>query len=180
MKKKKLLSPSKMVQFAKLVGTYEHPFYYRSIANALVKLGIQKHPSATDKSFVSKHYDKIVEHLKSHGLVHQLYQPKYTKTPKTKKVSSKPKDYGFYSTRPWLELRYAVLKKYGAKCMCCGATRADGVQIHVDHIKPRVKFPELELDINNLQVLCSECNIGKSYKDDSDWRTHLDEIKKAP
>lgn len=175
-RKKKLLSPSKMVQFAKLVGTYEHPFYYRSIANALIKIGIQKHQGATDKSFVNRHYDKIVEHLKKHGLVHQSYQPKTTKTKKSTPPTVQ-QEVGFYSTREWLELRYAILKKYKATCMCCGATRADGTQIHVDHIKPRFKHPELALDINNLQVLCAECNRGKSYKDDTDWRTDVDETK---
>lgn len=179
MRKKKRLSQSKMVEFAKLVGTYEHPFLYRSIANGLVKLGFTKPPSATDKSFVSKNYDMVVEHLKKHGLVHESYQPKYSNTPKSSKPSPPITERGFYSSRNWLELRYKVLKKYGAKCMCCGATRADGAQIHVDHIKPRIKFPALELEESNLQVLCSNCNIGKSYKDDTDWRTDVDEHKQT-
>ena len=51
--------------------------------------------------------------------------------------------------------------------MVCGSTE----RIHVDHIKPRSKYPELELDINNLQVLCEDCNIGKSNIDETDWRT---------
>jgi len=43
-------------------------------------------------------------------------------------------------------------------------------QIHVDHIKPRSKFPELELVFDNLQVLCDDCNIGKSNVDSTDFR----------
>lgn len=54
--------------------------------------------------------------------------------------------------------------------MCCGATREDGVQIQVDHIKPRKTHPELALDINNLQVLCEVCNHGKGNWDQTDWR----------
>ena len=73
----------------------------------------------------------------------------------------------FYKTREWLELRYKVLAKYGRLCQCCKTTNA---VFHVDHIKPRSLFPELELDINNLQVLCESCNIGKSNKDVTDWR----------
>lgn len=76
----------------------------------------------------------------------------------------------FYASREWKELRYKAIQIHGGRCQCCGATAAHGVMIHVDHIKPRSKFPELELVLGNLQVLCDVCNIGKSNKDDSDWR----------
>jgi len=76
----------------------------------------------------------------------------------------------FYDTQEWKTLRYKVLVKYGATCQCCGATRHDGVKIHVDHIKPRSRFPELELDENNLQILCEPCNMGKRAHDLTDWR----------
>lgn len=76
----------------------------------------------------------------------------------------------FYQTWAWKSLRYQALKKYGARCMVCGATPESGAVICVDHIKPRSKFPELSLDINNLQVLCTDCNMGKSNWDETDWR----------
>ena len=63
-----------------------------------------------------------------------------------------------------------ALKKYGPRCQCCGATPADGVRINVDHIKPRKHYPELALDVENLQVLCEECNHGKGNWDTTDWR----------
>ena len=63
-----------------------------------------------------------------------------------------------------------VLKSRGARCECCGATPADGVRMHVDHIKPRRKYPELALTESNLQVLCEECNHGKGNWDETDWR----------
>ena len=44
------------------------------------------------------------------------------------------------------------------------------VPIHVDHIKPRSTHPELALDPNNLQVMCDDCNLGKSNTDQIDWR----------
>ena len=62
------------------------------------------------------------------------------------------------------------MRRHGGACQCCGATRSAGAQIHVDHIKPRSKYPELELDIENLQVLCGDCNLGKSNKYIDDWR----------
>ena len=77
----------------------------------------------------------------------------------------------FYDSKEWKRLRYRVLKKYGACCMCCGKNyKDDRVKIHVDHIKPRSKHPHLELDFENLQILCEDCNIGKSNLDDTDWR----------
>ena len=73
----------------------------------------------------------------------------------------------FFRSRAWRELRYKALRTYGAACMACG--RTDG-ELHVDHIKPRSKFPELALDITNLQILCADCNLGKGAWDQTDWR----------
>lgn len=73
----------------------------------------------------------------------------------------------FYRSDAWRQLRYKVFARFGRKCMVCGL---EGGRLHVDHIKPRVRFPELELDINNLQILCEECNIGKLDIDYTDWR----------
>lgn len=90
--------------------------------------------------------------------------------PEVKKKKKKKKDEkSFYFSWEWRELRYKILLKFGAVCMVCGATKADDV-ICVDHIKPRSKYPELELDEDNLQVLCGTCNQGKSNKDETDHR----------
>jgi len=76
----------------------------------------------------------------------------------------------FYQSRGWLEVRHDVLKRYGGRCMLCGDQKSG---MHVDHIKPRSKYPELALDINNLQVLCRDCNLGKSNRDQTDWRPKI-------
>lgn len=76
----------------------------------------------------------------------------------------------FLSTYEWRKTRMIALKKYGARCQCCGASAATGAVIHVDHIKPRKLFPQLALDVDNLQVLCHECNHGKGNWDMTDWR----------
>ena len=76
----------------------------------------------------------------------------------------------FLESYEWRRVRMAVLKRDGARCVCCGATPSDGVRMNVDHIKPRKKFPELALDPANLQVLCEECNHGKGNWDQTDWR----------
>jgi len=76
----------------------------------------------------------------------------------------------FYETREWRSLRYQALKEYGRKCALCKVTK--GV-MHVDHIKPRSLYPKLELEFSNLQVLCEACNLGKSNRDDTDWRENI-------
>jgi 5-methylcytosine-specific restriction endonuclease McrA len=77
----------------------------------------------------------------------------------------------FFGSRKWADLRYEVLRERGARCECCGASKDDdGVVIQVDHIRPRSKYPELAWDKTNLQVLCKECNTGKSNRYFDDWR----------
>lgn len=76
----------------------------------------------------------------------------------------------FLSTYEWRRVRMMALKKYGARCQCCGASPADGAVMNVDHIKPRRIFPALALDVENLQVLCAPCNHGKGNWDMTDWR----------
>jgi predicted HNH restriction endonuclease len=96
------------------------------------------------------------------------------KLKKKKKPYSKPYGKGktdsFYNSKEWRELRYRVIKKHGAMCMVCGRTPYEhDIIIHVDHIKPRSKFPALELDESNLQIMCEDCNVGKSNKDMIRW-----------
>jgi 5-methylcytosine-specific restriction endonuclease McrA len=81
-----------------------------------------------------------------------------------------PETDAFLTTYEWRRARMSALKKYGARCQCCGATPADGLRMHVDHIKPRKLFPHLALNTDNLQVLCEVCNHGKGNWDMTDWR----------
>ena len=76
----------------------------------------------------------------------------------------------FYTSTAWRQLRYLALKNAAASCQCCGTRAAPGFPLHVDHIKPRSRYPEFELNLDNLQVLCQNCNIGKGAWDDTDWR----------
>lgn len=66
-------------------------------------------------------------------------------------------------------LRYEALKLSGGKCELCGRAPPE-VVLHVDHIIPKSKAPELRYEIKNLQVLCGDCNLGKSNRDNTDWR----------
>jgi len=96
------------------------------------------------------------------------YYPR-NKTGRKNKKSSYAKTDNFLKSWEWNELRYKALKLHGRKCQCCGAQPPE-IVLHVDHIKPRSKFPELALDLDNLQVLCEWCNKGKSNKHEDDFR----------
>jgi hypothetical protein len=64
--------------------------------------------------------------------------------------------------KPSLRLRWRVLQRDNFKCCGCGASPAitSEVELHVDHIDPWSKGGETVLE--NLQTLCSKCNLGKS------------------
>lgn len=95
---------------------------------------------------------------------------------KKRKVSRK-ESVEFYKSNEWQELRVRVLHKYDGMCMLCGRSpRIHGVVLNVDHIKPRAKFPELSLDIENLQILCGACNKGKGNKYAKDFRPDDSEV----
>lgn len=76
----------------------------------------------------------------------------------------------FFASDAWRSLRYQALKMGNGRCCLCGASAFSGAVLHVDHIKPASLYPELRLDLSNLQVLCADCNLGKSNKDETDWR----------
>ena len=63
---------------------------------------------------------------------------------------------------PSLRLRWRVLQRDNFKCCSCGASPAItlGVELHVDHVHPWSEGGETVLE--NLQTLCSKCNLGKS------------------
>lgn len=61
-----------------------------------------------------------------------------------------------------LAFRYKVLKRDNSKCVACGRGVNDGVTLHIDHKIPFSLGGLTELD--NLQTLCSECNISKSNR----------------
>ena len=58
-------------------------------------------------------------------------------------------------------LRQDVLQRDKFTCQHCGR-KAPEVVLHVDHILPESKGGQTKLE--NLQVLCEECNIGKGNR----------------
>jgi len=62
-------------------------------------------------------------------------------------------------------LRFIVMRRDNFKCQSCGRSPAtdQSIILHVDHMKSWAKGGETYLE--NLQTLCSVCNIGKSDLD---------------
>lgn len=63
---------------------------------------------------------------------------------------------------PSFRLRWQVLQRDRFTCCACGKSPAitTGVELQVDHVVPWSKGGDTTLD--NLQILCSACNLGKS------------------
>lgn len=76
----------------------------------------------------------------------------------------------FYTSPAWLKLKAEALQIWGkAPCCSCMQTLARRVK-HVDHIKPRSKYPHLALKLSNLQVMCESCNMDKGNRNNLDLR----------
>ncbi len=57
--------------------------------------------------------------------------------------------------------RFLIMRRDGFRCKICGNVQdvSKGITLHIDHIVPYSKGGETVFD--NLQTLCSKCNIGK-------------------
>jgi len=57
------------------------------------------------------------------------------------------------------EQKKFILKRDGYKCVMCGKGKKEGMELHVDHIKPKDKGGKATIE--NAQVLCSQHNFLK-------------------
>lgn len=130
----------------------------------------------SEVNFIIPNWNKIVEAGKLYGEPSRKTKRKkrrekaYTDRDNAAKFQARKIRVSFYDSREWKALRYQALKLNDGRCQLCGRTRSDGVKLHVDHIKPRSRHPELQLELGNLQVLCEDCNLGKGNKCVRDWR----------
>jgi hypothetical protein len=107
------------------------------------------------------HYPKEEEHV---GLFEQIRREQEERNRSASNATT------FYNSKEWRRLRYQAFRKYGNKCSVCGRGASEGMVIHVDHIKPRSLHPHLALELSNLQIMCHECNVSKSNRDEIKWR----------
>jgi 5-methylcytosine-specific restriction endonuclease McrA len=88
----------------------------------------------------------------------------------------------FYNSFAWRKLRYQYLRSQPQplRCALCGSGVRDGAVLCVDHIKSVKAYPELRLDMSNLQTLCRSCNAGKASEFADDWRQGSREVASKP
>lgn len=168
---------------------------YKRAANAavmrikeyLIAQGIEKLPTKHNELF--KHYfafeniDTKGKKLRDLAVIAfntgklDKYKPKEKKTQvkiKTVKIKKSPpkKSFkaveNFYQSQRWIDTKKVVYSLYDFKCMKCGTKDKE---MHVDHICPVSKHQTLKWSINNLQLLCKDCNIEKSNVNEIDYRT---------
>jgi hypothetical protein len=90
-----------------------------------------------------------------------------SKRSKKKRWLKHPKspDEVFYTSPEWRELSYEVLRDSDGRCCACGLSAPT-----VRHVKSPKSHPDLKLERNNLQVLCSEHrHIEGMLGDETDW-----------
>jgi len=103
----------------------------------------------------------------------------------------------FYKSFEWRYLRAFTIALHGNKCLKCGIKPERG-KLHIDHIFPRSRYPELALKLTNTQPLCEECNVEKhtdvvdhrsmesrqkaldvTYKEEKEYKTIDDALEAA-
>lgn len=149
---------------------------YSLVSKVLLSHGRIRHAEQSERAFVREHRDEVIRLYVATKSTAKAATKPTTKTKQAPPTRPLPMTYDeansdeFLSSYRWRQLRMVAIKMHGAKCQCCGASAATGAVINVDHIKPRRKFPELALVLDNLQVLCDACNHGKGNWDETDWR----------
>lgn len=147
---------------------------FSAAAKVLEKRGFVRNEGTSDKEFCRANIHEIAAHQQAKRRAAKKastptsVQPVVTPmSPEWARWVASPE---FLQSYEWRKLRMQAIKKYGARCQCCGSTPADGIVINVDHIKPRKKYPHLALELSNTQCLCNPCNHGKGNWDETDWR----------
>ena len=74
----------------------------------------------------------------------------------------------FYSSPEWYLVRKQVIQENGKICAECHRKISRNDDVTVDHIKPRIRYPDLALTMNNLRVLCRSCNSRKGDREFTD------------
>ena len=76
-------------------------------------------------------------------------------------------------SRKWSKFRSLIIQRDNNLCQRCyikyGIINGEELQVH--HIKPRIYFPELMYDQDNVVTLCKTCNIQLGTNGiDFDWK----------
>jgi len=74
------------------------------------------------------------------------------------------KERGFYQSRPWRAVRLLALQRDHYLCQECLKRKRFKTATEVHHIRPLEEFPELGLELSNLQSLCWDCHEATKHR----------------
>jgi hypothetical protein len=77
----------------------------------------------------------------------------------------------FYRSNEWAEARGYIFAHTKNECAYCGSIE----KLQIDHIRPLRYYWDLRTSLENLQILCEDCNYAKGSN--SDYNYHLSELK---
>lgn len=108
------------------------------------------------KPFKQKPYHiKKVKHIFCSKVCSALFRKKIRGKDHPSWKGTTPAANAFYMSPEWKELRTKVFIRDDYTCRGCNKR---GGQLEANHIKPRSKFPELKLEISNIETLCKPCH----------------------
>lgn len=127
---------------------------------------LQRQPTLREFESMTKHTKKIIVSRFGKWSTCLMEFVKWKNNAIGKTIISNNKINHKTSRDPSKSLRYDVMKRDGFKCVICGKSPVNNpnIELHIDHIKPYSLGGETIFE--NLQTLCSECNLGKSNKRD--------------
>ncbi len=102
--------------------------------------------------------DRAVRILHEEGYLIKVEKGVYRYNPKS---ATKKKQQNFTEVQ-----KKKILKRDGNKCVICGKGKKEGMELHVDHIKPKDRGGEAT--ISNGQTLCSQHNFMKKNVDQTE------------
>lgn len=109
----------------------------------------------THDELIAEPFGELIRFLKGYEICRDYYIYDFSVELLPNKTKSKRK-----RTNVPRGMRHEVFKRDNYACVECGASKSDGATLHIDHIIPVNKGGTDELD--NLQTLCSDCNLNKS------------------
>lgn len=143
--------------------TFSNIELFENIENVWMKLGKQPTRRDMDNTLISnissgaylRRFTKWPNALKSFVSFVNEQEKEFLAAPSNETTHKTKRDIN-------LRMRFIVMQRDNFKCCACGASPAKdpSVELHIDHIHPWAKGGETTLD--NLQTLCSKCNLGKS------------------
>lgn len=125
---------------------------------------LQRQPTLREFEDITHHTKKIITSNfgKWSNCLQEFIKRENSKIEKDTELQIKHKT----QREPSKSLRYDVLTRDKYKCVVCGRSPSTNpnIELHIDHIVPYSLGGETVID--NLQTLCSDCNLGKSNKKD--------------